>query len=203
MDRGSDAQGGDEAAAPRAGMEPSPALQGGARQGFRAAAPQRPRSGSAGGSEAHRARPGTNLQFGLRGDGLRQQVSPQANPSPGPPLAPDGPAGRDQRGSPGYAGAKRPSAGPHAALPRKREREIVKVVILAGGFGNRLSEETEIRPKPVVEIGGRPILWQIMEHYAHYGFNEFVLALGYKGEDMKRLFLDYYRLNGNVTIDPV
>jgi len=77
----------------------------------------------------------------------------------------------------------------------------VKVVILAGGLGTRLSEETEIRPKPMVEIGGRPILWHIMKHYAHYGFNEFVLALGYKGEDVKRYFLDYYRLNGNVSID--
>ena len=77
----------------------------------------------------------------------------------------------------------------------------MKVVILAGGLGTRLSEETEIRPKPMVEIGGRPILWHIMKHYAHYGFNEFVLALGYKGEDVKRYFLDYYRLNGNVSID--
>jgi len=77
----------------------------------------------------------------------------------------------------------------------------VKVVILAGGLGTRLSEETEIRPKPMVEIGGRPILWHIMKHYAHYGFTEFVLALGYKGEDVKRYFLDYYRLNGNVSID--
>lgn len=77
----------------------------------------------------------------------------------------------------------------------------MKVVILAGGLGTRLSEETEIRPKPMVEIGGRPILWHIMKHYAHYGFSEFVLALGYKGEDVKRYFLDYYRLNGNVSID--
>jgi glucose-1-phosphate cytidylyltransferase len=77
----------------------------------------------------------------------------------------------------------------------------MKVVILAGGLGTRLSEETETRPKPMVEIGGRPILWHIMKHYAHYGFSEFVLALGYKGEEVKRYFLDYYRLNGNVSID--
>ena len=77
----------------------------------------------------------------------------------------------------------------------------MKVVILAGGMGTRLSEETQVRPKPMVEIGGRPILWHIMKHYAHYGFTEFVLALGYKGEDVKRYFLDYYRLNGNVSID--
>ena len=56
------------------------------------------------------------------------------------------------------------------------------VAILAGGMGTRLAEETEIRPKPMVEIGDRPILWHIMKHYAHYGYNEFVIALGYKGE---------------------
>src|SRR6266403_1234820 len=77
----------------------------------------------------------------------------------------------------------------------------MKVVILAGGLGTRLSEETEIKPKPMVEIGGRPILWHILKHYAHYGFNEFFLALGYKSEEIKRYFLDYYSLNGNMTID--
>lgn len=76
----------------------------------------------------------------------------------------------------------------------------MKVAILAGGFGTRLAEETEIRPKPMVEIGGRPILWHIMKHYAHYGFKEFFIALGYKGEIIKRYFLDYYTLNGNLTI---
>ena len=69
-----------------------------------------------------------------------------------------------------------------------------KVVILAGGLGTRLSEETEVRPKPMVEIGGRPILWHIMKHYAHYGFKEFFVALGYKGEVVKRYFLDYLPL---------
>ncbi len=68
----------------------------------------------------------------------------------------------------------------------------MKVVILAGGLGSRLAEETEIKPKPMVEIGGRPILWHIMKHYAHYGFKEFVIALGYKGENIKRYFLDYH-----------
>lgn len=77
----------------------------------------------------------------------------------------------------------------------------MKVVILAGGFGTRLAEETEIKPKPMVEIGGRPILWHIMKHYAYYGFKEFVIALGYKGEIIKRFFLDYPRLNGSLTID--
>ena len=61
----------------------------------------------------------------------------------------------------------------------------MKTIILAGGFGTRLSEETERRPKPMVEIGGRPILWHIMKLYAHYGFNEFAIALGYKGEIIK------------------
>jgi len=77
----------------------------------------------------------------------------------------------------------------------------VKVVILAGGFGTRLTEETEVKPKPMVEIGGRPILWHIMKHYAHYGFKEFFIALGYKGEVIKRYFLDYYKLNGSMTIN--
>jgi glucose-1-phosphate cytidylyltransferase len=77
----------------------------------------------------------------------------------------------------------------------------VKVVILAGGLGTRLAEETEVKPKPMVEIGGRPILWHIMKHYAHYGFKEFFIALGYRGDLIKRYFLDYYNLNGNMTID--
>jgi glucose-1-phosphate cytidylyltransferase len=77
----------------------------------------------------------------------------------------------------------------------------MKVIILAGGLGTRLTEETEVRPKPMVEIGGRPILWHIMKHYAHYGFKEFFIALGYKGELIKRYFLDYYTLNGSMTIN--
>lgn len=77
----------------------------------------------------------------------------------------------------------------------------MKVVILAGGLGTRLAEETEIKPKPMVEIGGRPILWHIMKYYAHYGFKEFVIALGYKGDIIKRYFLDYYSLNSSMTID--
>ena len=77
----------------------------------------------------------------------------------------------------------------------------MKVVILAGGLGTRLAEETEVKPKPMVEIGGYPILWHIMKHYAHFGFKEFYIALGYKGEAIKRFFLDYYTCNGNITID--
>jgi len=74
-------------------------------------------------------------------------------------------------------------------------------VILAGGKGSRLSEETDLKPKPLVEIGGRPILWHIMKHYAHYGFSKFYVALGYKGDMIKRYFLEYYDLAGSMTID--
>ena len=78
---------------------------------------------------------------------------------------------------------------------------MIKVVILAGGLGTRLAEETEIRPKPMVEIGEQPILWHIMKHYAHYGFKEFFVTLGYRGEMIKRYFLDYYSLSGSLTIN--
>ena len=67
----------------------------------------------------------------------------------------------------------------------------MKAVILAGGMGTRLSEETSLRPKPMVEIGGKPILWHIMKIYSHYGFNEFILALGYKGNMIKDYFLNW------------
>jgi len=77
----------------------------------------------------------------------------------------------------------------------------MKVVILAGGLGTRLAEETEIKPKPMIEIGGRPILWHIMRHYAHYNFNEFFIALGYRGEIIKRFFMDYCSLSGSITVD--
>jgi len=77
----------------------------------------------------------------------------------------------------------------------------MKVVILAGGYGSRLAEETEIRPKPLVEIGGRPILWHIMMHYHCYGYNHFVIALGYKGEMIKRYIVDYLSLSQNLTVD--
>jgi glucose-1-phosphate cytidylyltransferase len=77
----------------------------------------------------------------------------------------------------------------------------MKVILLAGGLGTRLAEETEIRPKPMVEIGGKPILWHIMKHYSHYGHKEFYVALGYKGEYIKRYFLDYLSLNGSMSID--
>ena len=76
----------------------------------------------------------------------------------------------------------------------------IPVVILCGGAGTRLSEETQTRPKPLVEIGGRPILWHIMKHYSRYGFNEFVLALGHKGDQIKRYFLDYHAVGQDMTI---
>jgi len=77
----------------------------------------------------------------------------------------------------------------------------MKVAILAGGFGTRLAEETEVRPKPMVEIGGQPILWHIMKIYAHYGFKDFVIALGYKGEYIKKYMLDCCSLTSNLTVD--
>src|SRR5471030_2951427 len=76
----------------------------------------------------------------------------------------------------------------------------MKTVILCGGLGTRLSEETELKPKPMVEIGGRPMLWHIQKLYAHYGFNEHVLALAYKGEIIKRFFREHYHLSGNLTV---
>jgi glucose-1-phosphate cytidylyltransferase len=77
----------------------------------------------------------------------------------------------------------------------------MKVAILAGGSGTRLAEETEVKPKPMVEIGGRPILWHIFHHYAHYGYSEFVVALGYKGEYIKKYMSDYCALEYNMTVD--
>jgi glucose-1-phosphate cytidylyltransferase len=79
----------------------------------------------------------------------------------------------------------------------------MKVVILAGGRGTRLAEETEVRPKPMVEIGGRPILWHIMKHFYHFGHREFYIALGYKGEAIKHYFMDYAALSGSLTVDLV
>lgn len=77
----------------------------------------------------------------------------------------------------------------------------MKVVILAGGLGTRLSEETVVRPKPMVEIGGRPILWHIMKIYSHYGFNDFVICLGFKGYMIKEYFSNYFLHMSDVTFD--
>ena len=77
----------------------------------------------------------------------------------------------------------------------------MKVVILAGGLGTRISEETQVKPKPMVEIGGMPILWHIMKIYSHYGFNEFIVCLGYKGQYIKDWFNSYFMHNSDVTFD--
>lgn len=77
----------------------------------------------------------------------------------------------------------------------------MKVVILAGGFGSRISEESHLKPKPMIEIGGRPILWHIMKHYSHYGFNDFVICAGYKQHMIKEYFSNYFLYSSDVTFD--
>ena len=77
----------------------------------------------------------------------------------------------------------------------------MKVVLLAGGYGTRIAEETDIKPKPMVEIGSKPILWHIMKIYSHYGFNEFIILLGYKGYYIKEYFANYFLHQSDVTID--
>ncbi len=77
----------------------------------------------------------------------------------------------------------------------------MKVVLLAGGFGTRISEESNIKPKPMIEIGGKPILWHIMKQYSHYGYNDFVILLGYKSYVIKEYFANYFLHQSDVTID--
>ena len=77
----------------------------------------------------------------------------------------------------------------------------MKVVLLAGGFGSRISEESQFKPKPMIEIGGMPILWHIMKEYAYYGHTEFIICAGYKQNVIKEYFMNYYMLNSDVTFD--
>lgn len=77
----------------------------------------------------------------------------------------------------------------------------MKVVIFAGGLGTRISEETDTRPKPMVEVGGKPLIWHIMKIYSHYGFNDFIICLGYKGYVIKEYFMNYFLHNSDITID--
>ncbi len=78
---------------------------------------------------------------------------------------------------------------------------IMKVVILAGGLGTRISEESHLKPKPMIEIGGNPILWHIMKYYSYYGYNDFIICCGYKGYVIKEYFADYYLHRSDVTFD--
>ena len=77
----------------------------------------------------------------------------------------------------------------------------MKVVILAGGFGTRISEESQFKPKPMIEIGGKPILWHIMKEYSYYGFNEFIICAGYLQHVIKEWFADYFLHNSDITFD--
>ncbi|MDR0377752.1 MAG: NTP transferase domain-containing protein, partial [Spirochaetaceae bacterium] len=77
----------------------------------------------------------------------------------------------------------------------------MKAVILAGGYGTRLSEETDLRPKPMVEIGGRPVLWHIMKAYSHWGFNDFLVLTGYLSHVIKDFFINYYTRYSDITVD--
>ena len=78
---------------------------------------------------------------------------------------------------------------------------LMKVVILAGGFGTRISEESHLNPKPMIEIGGKPILWHIMKGYSHYGFNDFIICAGYKQHIIKEWFANYFLHNSDITFD--
>ena len=83
----------------------------------------------------------------------------------------------------------------------QKRGKFMKIVILAGGFGTRISEESHLKPKPMIEIGGYPILWHIMKIYSTYGFREFIICLGYKGYKIKDYFLNYYLYKSDVTVD--
>jgi glucose-1-phosphate cytidylyltransferase len=104
-------------------------------------------------------------------------------------------------GRPHPGRAAHPRGAARAASTFDQQGGLVKVVILAGGLGTRLAEETAVRPKPMVEIGGKPILWHIMNLYAHHGFEEFIIALGYRGDVIKQYFHSFYELTNDLTID--
>ena len=84
---------------------------------------------------------------------------------------------------------------------RHKKEYVMKVVLLAGGYGTRISEESQFKPKPMIEIGGKPILWHIMKAYSAYGFNEFIICAGYKQHVIKEWFADYYLHNSDITFD--
>src|SRR6266404_5692561 len=84
---------------------------------------------------------------------------------------------------------------------RQSARGNMKAVILAGGLGTRLAEETTVRPKPMVEVGGKPVLWHILKTYSHHGINEFVICLGYRGYQIKEYFANYFLHTSDVTFD--
>ncbi len=86
-------------------------------------------------------------------------------------------------------------------LASAQSYKYMKVVIFAGGLGTRIAEETDIRPKPMVEVGGKPILWHIMKIYSQYGFNDFIICLGYKGYVIKEYFMNYFLHNSDITLD--
>lgn len=93
---------------------------------------------------------------------------------------------------------RRPPSNDEGAVKENSAR--ADVIILCGGMGTRLREETEIKPKPMVEIGGKPILWHIMKYYSSFGFNRFLIALGYRGEYIKKYFYDYRYIANDFTI---
>lgn len=101
---------------------------------------------------------------------------------------------------PGGALKSVPTGADHGDVSLEPCTSMPRVVLLCGGLGTRMREETEYRPKPMVEVGGRPMLWHIMKLYAAHGFNEFVCCLGYRGEVIKRYFLDYHALRSDVTV---
>src|SRR5215469_14859511 len=90
---------------------------------------------------------------------------------------------------------------PYWCLSQKGMVLNMKTVILAGGYGTRISEESHLKPKPMIEIGDKPIIWHIMKIYSHYGFNDFVICCGYRGYMIKEYFVNYFLYNSDITVD--